>query len=287
MQTLRRLTQAQLRIEAQRIRALYPNDLRGAIYVVAGRVIGYFLGLEWLELHVMNTTAPTDYFKNDWATQSRTDAHFIRVIEFADMLFNLQGVDGFDAFLARLRDQRQVEPTAAELESARILRWSDIQFRFVEAGGTLTKDYDIELFLPDGRAVCAETECKIDTTDATEATLANTLKHARKQLPGDRPCAIFMRVPGDWIATLPTMGMELLVSATGRFLRTTGRVVSIVTYATEIRAFGTIAASIIVVKEFLNAAPRFKGSWKLLAPGDEPLWANGGWIKVSDAVQER
>ena len=92
------------------------------------RVIWHFLGLSWVESHVMNKAAPTDFFRNDWSTDERRDVHFRRVIDFAEMLYNLQWTEGFERLLLQLNDNLGIEGTFAELEVGKLLMIHGVAF---------------------------------------------------------------------------------------------------------------------------------------------------------------
>jgi hypothetical protein len=96
----------QLILVAKRIRSLAeaaratqpPGGLLGLTYVVAMNVVKDFLGLPWMERHVMGKAAPTDFFRNDWASSRRTDVHVLRLVSLANLLANLQFGQVFGRF---------------------------------------------------------------------------------------------------------------------------------------------------------------------------------------------
>jgi hypothetical protein len=70
-------------------------DHRGQAYVIALNVLQLCLGHLWMQTHVLGTTSPTDFFRNDWATPGRRSIHMARVINLAEMIINLQDAPGF------------------------------------------------------------------------------------------------------------------------------------------------------------------------------------------------
>jgi hypothetical protein len=71
-------------------------------YVTAGRILRRFLGLPWLQTHVMSTAAPTEFFQNDWSSDIRRKVHMTRVIHLAEMFLNLHQIEGFQDIVERM-----------------------------------------------------------------------------------------------------------------------------------------------------------------------------------------
>ena len=54
-----------VRTLVERVRAEYPGaELHAVLSTAAGMVIKAFVGIEWMERHVLGLTAPTNFFRN-------------------------------------------------------------------------------------------------------------------------------------------------------------------------------------------------------------------------------
>lgn len=258
-------------------------------YVLACRIIGSFLGPKWLEAHVLNETAPTDFFRNDWSTDERRAVHVRRVIEFAEMLWNLARIEGFNRLLSQLNDPSGIEGTFAELEVGKLLKIHAVAFRFVIPQGALKQDYDLEILMPDGRKAFADTKCKIESTSISSKTIKTSLNKAREQLPPDFPGMVFIKVPGawlknphEWVANDP--GSETIANTIRAFLRSTGRIVSVKAYGTIIHLEGGHSLQFCQVREIDNEKSRFGVGWELFS---EPQFSGTGpnWLDLMRIIQ--
>ena len=81
-----------------------------------------------------------------------------RTVRIAELLFNLQNVEGIDARLEDLRLGR-VESTFAELEAGAFLRRRAVSFRYINPSGTKGADYDAEIPLHETSKVNCEMKC--------------------------------------------------------------------------------------------------------------------------------
>jgi hypothetical protein len=139
---------------------------------------------------------------------------FFRVMDPAEVIYNLQPVPGFDECITRMR-AGDIEGTYAELDFGRMLYLNKVPFRFVVPQGTTGRDYDIEIEYPNGTIASADAKCKIEGTDFSSNTIENTLKKARKQLPDSMPGIVFVKVPPalDSRRELLTGGSQRLASS--------------------------------------------------------------------------
>lgn len=159
-------------------------------------------------------TAADDQYRN----QQRT-------LRIAELLFNLQDVEGIDARLEELRSGN-VESTYGELEAGAFLQQRAVQFRYVDPSGIKGADYDAEIQLPDGAKVNCEMKCKAEGTDLGEGAVRNPLQAARKQLAPGEPGLVFLKVPEAWVFQPETA--HVVPTAIDAFLRGTSRVVAVV-----------------------------------------------------------
>src|SRR4051812_31329500 len=63
-------------------------------YHLAGCIIGWKLGSNWLVRHVMSQESRTDFFRANYVPDVRFNRFIARVGHLADLLYNLQDVGG-------------------------------------------------------------------------------------------------------------------------------------------------------------------------------------------------
>ena len=160
-----------------------------------------------------------------------TQISTFKIIDFAELLYNLQDIPGFDTCIDRMR-HGVIEATFAELDLGRMLYSGNVDFRFVEPQQKKGLDYDIEITLSGGIVVCADAKCKVEATDFSVDGVRRSLEKARTQFPKDRPSIVFMKVPQRWFEE-PGHGVSL-INIAETFLRGTGRIVSVKFYVSYI-----------------------------------------------------
>jgi hypothetical protein len=202
-------------------------------------VLHRFLGQEWVEKHILAQAlginkGPTAFLEVDFSTDERRELGSLRLFDLAEMLMNLQLVEGFSECIDRLRTGKrdQIEATYAELQFAKLFYVHDMQFRIMVPSGERRSSYDFEIFLPSHPVVCADAKCKIEANNIDPASVRNTLDSARDQFPKDKPGVIFVKVPQHWFAR-PGMTADLRKVARD-FLRGTGRIVSVKYYVSHV-----------------------------------------------------
>jgi hypothetical protein len=236
----------------------------------------HFLGQDWFSAHIRHDAAIRGFLNMDFSSDRRREATVFRVVELAESLYNLQLIEGFDACISQMRGGgEKIQSTCAELDFGRFLYIHDVRFRFVVPQMAKGRDYDVELFYPDGLAVPADAKCKFETTEINPDSIAHSLESARKQLPADRPSIIFVKVPQSWIADV---GMAVAMVETGRkFLRKTGRVVAITFYVSHLETRDNLVIHRHALREIANEASRFHQgrNWELFTDYDVPPSWNG------------
>jgi len=263
-------------------RTINPPDQLSLAYYVAGVILSNTIGIEWMHRHVMGYSAPTKFFRNSRTTASDRVVHMARVIQLAEMLFNLQRVPGIRSIVHVLRTESDVEARFAELEVGKLLALYKTPFHFVTPSGTKGKDYDIEVKLNAG-PVCVDVKCKLESTPEGEAALLRTLKNAAsKQLPSDRPGAFFVKLPQSWNADgMQFRHFESFDRITNDLYRNSGRVVSVVFYFSLSLDFADMTAFIFAAKEIPSRQHRFAmdADWTILNGNDEILdTKNTNWV---------
>jgi hypothetical protein len=165
-------------------------------FYLAVAILKHFFSEEWVYRYFGNT----GYLQIDESGDpTKMDASGLRIIDLAEVIYNLQVVSGFDSCTARMRDG-DIEGTAAELDLGRMLFLNQVPFRYVVPQGIKGKDYDAEILFSDGVVACADAKCALENTELKAKAIFNKLEKARKQLPADQPGIIFVKMPPRWMA---------------------------------------------------------------------------------------
>ena len=191
--------------DLHRIVRTFPEEIQnadgGRTVVLAQSIIAHFFGRDWFTAHIRHDAPKPGFLNYDFSSDQRREATSFRVVELAESLFNLQNIPGFDETIAQMKGGGdKIEATCAELDFGRFLYIHDVEFRFNVPSMKKGADYDVELSYRDGLAVPADAKCKLESTDIDPRSISNTLEKGRKQLPADRPGAIFLKVPQSWVA---------------------------------------------------------------------------------------
>jgi hypothetical protein len=245
-------------------------------------VLDYFFGIEWLRNHVLIGCRYPGYLMNNPIVQADgmgvDKDHTLRVVQLAELLYNLQGIPGLDHCLDRMFSG-QIEPTVAELDFGMFLRRQGAVFSYVAPTGVKGRDYDVDVLYEGGTVACGDIKCKIEGTDYTESSLLNSLKKAQKQFPSDRPGIIFVKVPQRWVdLSTGNLGVETDVSETlAKFFQATKRVVLVVFYTkfTFDGPRGTEIRHVALERENPQSQYARDRSWRLFEEVKEaPDWVN-------------
>jgi hypothetical protein len=245
-------------------------------------VLAYFLGDPWLHEHVLvgcrypGLMSMRPVMQGDGMGVDKDQT--LRVVQLAEILFNLQGTPGLEHCLGRLFSG-QIEPIMAELDFGMFLRRQGVPFSYVAPSGVKSQDYDVDVPYEGGLTACGDIKCKIEGSDYTEATLLNSLRKVRQQLPADRPGIAFVRVPQDWVdASTGDLGVGATIAETlEKFFSTAKRMVLVVFYTrlTFEVPHGTAIRQVALERE--NVSSRYAGerSWRLFDEvGGAPDWVN-------------
>ena len=208
------------------------------------------------------------------------------LVAFGEMIFNLQDVPGFDGRLERVV-QADLESAVAELEAARLLAMSNVQFRFVRESGNWQEDYDIELDLPSGDPAACETKSKRESTPLSYNSVLNSLRSAARQVPEVQPAVVFLRLPESWLEDSELK--RAAETAAASFLRNNGRVVSLVYFWEEWHQLDTGSLlRLAKFREFGNSDSRYYDSINVdLIRSWESAKAPSGWVtfaKIADSL---
>jgi hypothetical protein len=116
-------------------------------FALASGVVRAFLGNEWAERHIIFDHYPKGVLSIKDTTEDPylREVSFFRIMDLAEVLYNLQTVPAFDECIERMR-AGDLEGTFAELDFGRMLYLNKAPFRFVVPQGTRGTDYDIRRF---------------------------------------------------------------------------------------------------------------------------------------------
>lgn len=229
-------------------------------YWVAIAVLKYFLGAPWLDRY-LDPEGLENFLRQVPDDQEEQQKRAYRVLDLAELFFNLQDHDGFADCIARMK-AGDLEGTYAELDFGRMLHMHDVKFRFVVPSGKKGSDYDIEVDCGVW-SLCADAKCKIVSTEFSLNTIMNTLHGARTQFPADRPSALFVKIPPHWMKDEARSNDIFDVART--FLRQTKRVVSVKFYVDDLLHKDGVITHVQAFKEISNPHNRFDASrsWDL------------------------
>ncbi len=244
-------------------------------------VFAHFFGEPWLHDHVLAGCRYPGFLSMRPIMQDGMGIdkdHTLRAVQLAEVLFNLQGVPGLEHCLDRMFSG-QIEPTMAELDFGMFLRRQGVPFSYVAPSGAKTQDYDVDVPYEGGPIACGDIKCKIEGRGYSEATVLNSLRKVRQQLPADRPGIAFVKVPRDWVdGSTGNLGVgENVAETLAKFFSTTKRMVLVVFYTklTFELPHGTAIRHVALERE--NASSRYSQdrSWRLFDEVREaPDWVN-------------
>ena len=137
------------------------------------------------------------WLKTDCSSDEEWRHHESRLLDLAEIFFNLQTTDGFRARVASIQ-RDDFESVYGEFLGAALLAHRDFAFRFVTPTNHLKADYDGELTTSTGQGVCCELKTKPEDNAPSKATFEHTLKRALDQLPQGRPALVIIKIPDHW-----------------------------------------------------------------------------------------
>lgn len=235
---------------------------------VAMSVLRELIGERWLETYIVYGAKKKNVLTLIEADPASETAGQLRLMDLAEMMYNLQPVPGFFDCLDRMREG-EIEGVLAELNLGRMLYWHGIPLRYVERTGRQGDDYDMVFQFPNGMYRCADAKCKVNGRRFSAKSLENTLKKGRGQLPKDKPGVLFVKHPTVWLDE-PDF-VERLRDIAYDFLRTTERVVSVKYYVEPITLVDGFAHQRLGFKEFSKTKTQFGDdiNWDLFKPGGD------------------
>jgi hypothetical protein len=239
-------------------------------FYLATSILKHYFGQEWLDTY----PAKPGFLQIDETDPNRKDLSALRLIDLAEVIYNLQPVPGFDDCIAKMK-AGDIEGTFAELDLGRMLFLNSIPFRYVVPQGVKGKDYDVEVLYPDGVIACADAKCALEKADLREKAIANRLEKARQQLPSDRPGIIFVKTPPKWMEQ--SEFLSIVMQTTKALFQRSQRIVSVKFYVSPNSIEDGYIKQQHAYKEMSNPNARFGAprSWDLFRKFDLPPEANG------------
>jgi hypothetical protein len=105
-------------------------DANRQTITMAVSIIRHFFGQQWCEGHIIQDAVhsrPPGFLRLDFTSDFERERKTSRILDFAETLFNLQHIDGFDDRVDQMR-AGQVEATFAEFDFGRFLYLHDVAF---------------------------------------------------------------------------------------------------------------------------------------------------------------
>jgi hypothetical protein len=275
---LARLDVLALRKTVVDLRAAIPAEIKMTGVMeslsLAAAILKYYFGDDWWNKWVVPETAKPNFLRIDESDQNRLDLRGLRVIDLAEVIYNLQHVLGFDECIVKMKNG-DIEGTYAELDLGRMLYLNQVPFRYAVAQGVKRLDYDVEVEYPNGVVACAEAKCGIEGTTLSENTIRNKLTKAHGQLPADQPGIIFVKTPPRWMDE--TGFVRMVTDVAQDFLRSKRRVVSVKFYTSPFSIENGYLKQEHAYKEISNPDTRFGANlnWNLFRQWDLPPEYNG------------
>ncbi len=262
-------------------------------YSLAQVVLAHFLGLDWVEANVMSNNSSLDFFRTCPTTEDDRIRHIVRVVQFGELLFNLQKVPGIERRIEIIRaDPDRIEQTFTEFVALMILVLNGTPVRFVEPIGKKGEDFDFEILLPSRAKAYCEAKCKIEANELNIAGLEKSLKKARDQLPKYGPGVVFLSVPEhslkDYVALSATVSIVI-----DKFFRDTTRVALVVVHGCDLFCDSHFSAGTLLLKEFKNEHSQYAAHFNrdflrnITAERITKMWIRfiaPAWMKTLDVI---
>jgi len=210
------------------------------------------IGLKWRENHILLGNPESSYLRSSPKTGKDYDLHILRVVDLAELLYNLQAAHGIDAVYRRLvTEPAKIEATVLELEGFRLLWLAQQKFKIVHSGAGQNLKYECEIDLPNGTNAYCEMKCKLETTEYSENTLKGVLNSARGQLPKNGCGIILLKIPQTWVDASYEVAASIN-HVIGSFLRNTSRIAEVVWYARNMYYTDDLVVPTLLHNEYLN-----------------------------------
>ncbi len=109
-----------------------------------------------------------------------------RTLHLAELLFNLQSVEGIDGRIDNLR-VGNLEATYAELEMGAFITSRAVAFKYIDPRGVTGSDFDGLVTLSEGERVNCEMKCKVEGAELSDGAIRNPLAKPARSCPREGP----------------------------------------------------------------------------------------------------
>lgn len=172
---------------------------------LATEVLRFYFGNRWTNEMVFSMHPEVSshhrqgrlFLKTDSTMPDDQFRHLYRVVNLAEIVYNLQRVQGLKERII-IMDKNDLESAYGEMQCAALLSSTEMNLRFINPKGSKGHDYEVELTSSANRTVCCEIKTKLEATSFDVKTLWSTLDAARKQLPKQQPGLILVKIPEAW-----------------------------------------------------------------------------------------
>ena len=249
---------------------------------VAIETLAQILGVRWLQKHVFPLRGAHGLLRlpGEGAALGRFST---RLIDLADLLFNLQAVPGFSEKIDEFA-KGGVESMLAELEGARQCLRVGWPVTFVRKSNK-ARSYDLDVEIPGCVQVAVEVKVKLSAGPASASALVSRLSAARKQLPKDRPAVAFLRVPVEWMSS--AAGQVAVEAALQQVFRNSTRPSAVVLHWEIFHGSddGPMARGVVVCPvPNPRALQQFEQLQELGGPGVESGWSSIPELLIADVI---
>lgn len=230
------------------------DDLPGLYYRMAFCIIRFYLGEPWVTQKVRLQHEFDPFMLNEFDEESDNRfTHLDRVVDLGKALFDLRNCQNFDVLCERFR-RRDTKPCFTEAQIAGIFANDGFQVEMVQEIGVRGADFD---FIAHG--TCQDISIEVTAkalAPLTVATVKNTLKKKRNQVPADRAAILYIIIPEEWTADA-RVAEAIFSEALGNFFEGSRRfnAVVLVWEATLVLGEGRIFAT--TYRPYENPSPRY------------------------------
>jgi hypothetical protein len=244
-------------------------------------VIRLTLGQEYINER-LHPARPDPFLDLDLANRNANFKFMDRVFGLGEMLFNMQGIEGFSSRVQRLRGE-DLESALGELQGVQLLMRSGIRVNFVEPSGRKGHDFDVAAIIDDLPVAC-EMKTKVEVAARPSVTaIRASIEQARKQLPTDSPSVVFLKLPESWLDTVE--GQSLALDGIREGMRQTRRINAVVAHWERWHKLPDGRAARVVMFEDLpnpNARQPLGGLQRAVKAGPESL--HGNWREIDSII---
>lgn len=250
-------------------------------------IIERIFGKDWVNEFIFGK-AGDGYIRREFVDQNVPPEYFFKLINLADLLFNLRKTDGIDNCLRQIYSG-QIESAIAELEAAKLFFTYRVRFSFNSPIGHRGDDFDFNVVFNGGDIGCADAKCRLASDQFDEKVLLKRLKKYREQLRSYWPGALLVKTPQSWLQDGAFDAELTLVSR--QFFKSTERVVCLLFWSVPIERFNGAVRDGMRIRQFTNENNKFQKKlghrvdWRLLPLGPVLPSLPSDWLDLWNIVR--